>query len=276
MSAFSNLDASSNAAALLDYLDETDRSLSAMKAYVAATAVRHAFGQPVLDLGCGVGHDLARLANVGASPVGLDISAAALARAQVLGHPVVQGDGARLPFRTGVFAGCRVERVLQHVREPGDVVAEIARVVRPGGLVAIFEPDHTTFRVESNVMPDGMPLGRFLTVRHPSIGAQAADLLRLHGCSVVDIVTEKSFAYRRAALPFNAVVLTQQGVDAGVLTPELRVAWLEEQQERERAGTFRASWSKVLTVARTYPAVDRMPSPAETDGADSRTPVSTS
>lgn len=259
MSPFSNLDASRNPTALLAYLDDTDRSLSGMKAYVAATAQLHARGQPVLDLGCGVGHDLARLATVGVCPVGLDTSALALARAAATGHPVVQGDGARLPFRTGSFAGCRAERVLQHVTDPEQVVSEVVRVVRPGGFVAIFEPDHHTLRVESDLVPDGMPLGRFLTVRHPTIGTQAAELLRSRGCSIVDVVTETSFAYRLDALPFDAVTLSQQGLDAGALQPALRVSWLEEQHEREDAGTFRATWSKILTVARTSPATDRMP-----------------
>ena len=259
MSAFSNLDASDNATALLDYLDDTDRSLSPMKAYVAAVATRYANGQPVLDLGCGVGHDLTRLATAGVLPVGLDFSSLALSRAAATGHPLVHGDAARLPFRTDAFTGCRVERVLQHVTDPAAVLAEIVRVVRPGGFVAIFEPDHSTFRVDSDLVPNGMPLGRFLNVRHPTIGAGAAELLQTLGCSIVDVVTETSFGYRLDALPFDALRLTEQGIDAGALQPELRNAWLEEQERRERAGTFRASWSKILTVGRTHPATERLP-----------------
>lgn len=259
MSAFSDLDASGNATALLDYLEDTDRSLSPMKAYVAAIAKRYAYAQPVLDLGCGVGRDLARLATAGVGPIGLDMSARALSRAAATGHPLVRGDAARLPFRTAAFAGCRIERVLQHVADPTEVLAEIVRVVRPAGFVAVFEPDHSTFRVQSDVMPEGMQLGNFLTVRHPTVGAQAAEMLRLLGCAIVDVVVEKSFGYRLDELPFDAVRLTQQGVDAGVLQPDRRIEWLEEQQRRERAGTFRASWSKILTVGRTYPSTERMP-----------------
>jgi SAM-dependent methyltransferase len=258
MSAFSDLDASDNVSELLAYLDDTDRSLSAMKAYVAALATHYAHSEPVLDLGCGVGHDLARLAGAGARPVGVDISAQALSRARVFGFPVVIGDGSRLPFANGAFAGCRVERVLQHVTDPAVVLDEVVRVTRPSGFIAVFEPDHTSFRVDSDLVPDGTLPGRFVSVRHPGIGAQVADLLRARGCVVVDVITETSFGYRLDALPFDAAKLTQRGVDTGALDPGLRAAWLDEQQVRVQDGRFQALWSKILTVARTHPATARM------------------
>jgi SAM-dependent methyltransferase len=89
MSAFPDLDASANVSGLLAYLDDTDRSLSGVKAYVAALATQYAKSERVLDLGCGVGHDLARLASAGTCPVGLDLSAQALRRAKAVGSPVV-------------------------------------------------------------------------------------------------------------------------------------------------------------------------------------------
>ena len=258
MSAFSDLDASANVSGLLAYLDDTDRGLSGIKAYVAALASQYAHGELVLDLGCGVGHDLVRLAAAGARPVGLDLSAKALGRAKAIGTPLVVGDGARLPFADDVFTGCRIERVLQHVGEPSLVIDEVIRVVRPSGFIAVFEPDHTTFRVESDLVPDGSLPGRFVSVRHPKIGTDMAALLQAGGCVVVDIVTERSFGYRLDALPFDAAKLTQRGVDTGTLDADLRAAWLDEQQARVRAGKFRATWTKILTVARTLPATARM------------------
>jgi SAM-dependent methyltransferase len=203
MSGFAHLDASGNANALLAYLDKTDRGLTSRKAYVAAIAQRDAPGELVLDLGCGVGHDLGRLATAGAHPIGVDASAKALARSKSVGCPLVQADGARLPFAPNAFAGCRIERVLQHVPDPGAVLDEVVRVVRPGGFVAIFEPDHSTFRVASELVPDGTLPGKFLSVRNPSIGTQIAALLQARGCIVDDIVTEVSFGYSLAALPFD-------------------------------------------------------------------------
>lgn len=258
MSAFSDLDASANVSGLLAYLDDTDRSLSGIKSYIAALAAQYAKGELVLDLGCGVGHDLARLAGAGARPIGLDVSAQALRRARAARAPLVCGDGSRLPFANGVFTGCRVERVLQHVVDPGAVLDEVIRVVRPSGFIAVFEPDHTTFHVDSDLVPDGTLPGRFISVRHPRIGTDVAEMLRDRNCTVVDIVTERSFALRLDALPFDAIKLTQRGVDGGALDPDLRAAWLDEQQARLRAGEFRACWNKILTIARTQPATARM------------------
>jgi len=250
MSAFSNLDASSNATGLLGYLDDTDVSLSAMKAYIAATAHRYVPGELVLDVGCGVGHDLVRLASAGLTPVGVDSSAKALARARRGGCAVVRGDAARLPFITGAFAGSRIERVLQHVADPCAVLDEVIRVTRPGGFVAIFEPDYTTFRVTSELVPDGSLPFRFVAVRHPAIGSEVVDLLRTRGCTIDDIVTEQSFAYRLDDLPLDSARLTQRGIDAGALRPELRDAWLQEQRRRTDDGSFHATWSKRLTIVR--------------------------
>jgi len=258
MSAFSDLDASANVGGLLAYLDDTDRSLAGIKAYVAALATQYAKGELVLDLGCGVGHDLRRLASAGTCPVGLDVSAHALGRARAVGAPVVCGDGGRLPFASNAFTGCRVERVLQHVADPSRVLDEVIRVVRPSGFIAVFEPDHTTFRVDSDLVPDGTLPGRFISVRHPRIGTDVAELLRTRACTVVDIVTETSFGFRLDALPFDAARLTQRGVETGALDAHLRAAWLEEQQARVRSGGFRASWTKILTVARRDPATAPM------------------
>jgi SAM-dependent methyltransferase len=249
VSQFSDVDNSEQPDSLLRYLDDTDASMAALKAYVAAAADRYIPGGSVLDLGCGVGHDLVRLRAAGLRPIGLDPSAHALSRALYLHPDVVRGDGAQLPFGTHVLDGCRIERVLQHVAEPGAVLDEVIRAVRPGGFIAILEPDHTSLRVEA-VSGDGGLLGRWPSPRHPAIGLNIADLLRERGCHVDDIVTELSFGYALDRIPVKADLALQRAVAAGALASKDRDAWLEEQRERSRSGTFQASWVKVLVIAR--------------------------
>jgi SAM-dependent methyltransferase len=82
MSGFSDVDASGGVDRLISYLSATDSSLAAMKAYVAVAARRAVPGGVVLDLGCGIGHDLVRLGDVGVQPVGMDASAQMLERAR--------------------------------------------------------------------------------------------------------------------------------------------------------------------------------------------------
>lgn len=249
MSQFSDVDNSDHPDNLLRYLDDTDISMAALKGYIAAAARRYVPGGIVLDLGCGVGHDLIRLRAAGLRPVGLDPSARALSRAAGLHSAVVRGDGAQLPFRASAFDGCRIERVLQHVPDPGAILDEVMRVVQPGGFIAILEPDHTSLRVETT-SGDASLLGRWPTPRHPAIGVELADLLRERGCHVDDVVTELSFGYALDRIPVNAELTLQRAVEAGALAAQDRDVWLEEQQERSRGGTFQASWVKVLVIAR--------------------------
>jgi SAM-dependent methyltransferase len=251
VSVFSDLDASPQPEVALRYLDDTDEFMSAFKAYIVAVMKRYVPGGRVLDVGCGVGHDLARLTGAGLGPVGLDLSHVALQAARDRSTALVRADGARLPFRDGSLDGCRVERVLQHVPDPGGLVAEMVRVVRPDGVLAVLEPDHTSMHIESDVDPDGLLLGTLALARHPSVGAGLAELLGQHGCRVDDVIIEHSFGYELAGLPIKAEAALARGVAAGTITDDMRTSWLAEQVERDAAGAFRASWKKILVVART-------------------------
>jgi len=52
----------------------------------------------------------------------------------------VRGDGLRLPFRDAMFDRVVAAEVLEHVDDDRAAMAELARVVRPGGLVAVTVP----------------------------------------------------------------------------------------------------------------------------------------
>lgn len=233
MSGFSDLDASPGVDRLISYLRVTDSSLAAIKAYVAAAARRAVPGGVVLDLGCGLGHDLRRLGEVGVRPVGIDASAERLARARLIagGVPLVRADAARLPFRDGSLDGCRAERILQHVEAPAVVVAEIARALRPGAFVAVVEPDFATFRVDSDNPDDVSIPGRLLSVRHPRIGAFVAGMLEAAGSVIDDIVTESSRGYSLdCRLPVDAVAAVQRSPThtdrPALLDPPLRAGFM--------------------------------------------------
>jgi SAM-dependent methyltransferase len=52
----------------------------------------------------------------------------------------VAGDGERLPFRDGVFDGALLDAVIEHLARPQVVVAEVRRVLKPGGVVLAQVP----------------------------------------------------------------------------------------------------------------------------------------
>ncbi len=88
-----------------------------------------------LDAGCGTGFQTAILADLGYRPHGFDLSAASLAMAQARlpGSRFVRGDLGALPYDDATFdAVVCAGSTLDFVDEPASVVAEIARVMRPG------------------------------------------------------------------------------------------------------------------------------------------------
>lgn len=94
-------------------------------------------GVDVLEVGCGTGLILSRLSRSARSVVGLDLSGAMLATAARRVPSVLQAEASRLPFPDDTFDVVVSFKVLAHVRRIEEVLAEIARVVRPGGHVAL-------------------------------------------------------------------------------------------------------------------------------------------
>jgi 2-polyprenyl-6-hydroxyphenyl methylase/3-demethylubiquinone-9 3-methyltransferase len=114
-------------------------------------------GKRVLDLGCRSGA-LTRHFLEGNSVVGLDIDATALEKAAALGIQPVRGDVEEtLPFDDGSFDAVVAGELFEHLQFPDALVAEIARVLRPGGVLVGSVPN--AFRVQSRL--------RFLRGRPP-------------------------------------------------------------------------------------------------------------
>jgi SAM-dependent methyltransferase len=118
--------------------EDTAAELEPM-ADVAVGALGLTGGERVLDVACGTGNAAAVAAAAGARVVGLDSSErlVQVARERVPGAEFVVGDATEMPFADGEFdAAVSVVGVI--FASPAErAVAEIARVVRPGGLVAV-------------------------------------------------------------------------------------------------------------------------------------------
>ena len=107
-------------------------------------------GDRVLDLGAGSGFSSEMLARFGYDVVAVDPDGAALAnnrrrqrfdRSRIAGTvQVVRGIAERLPCADGVFDGVLCMNAMHHVSDLPMAVAELARVLRPGGRVVLCEP----------------------------------------------------------------------------------------------------------------------------------------
>jgi len=120
--------------------------LDAKVAVLEQTIARHfgpAYEPSVLDLGCGVGEISRRLDRGGRRLLGADVALGALRRAKraLPCRHFVRFDGRRLPLRDGGFDLVLAVCVVHHVPPPAwpGFFAEMARVVRPGGLAVVFE-----------------------------------------------------------------------------------------------------------------------------------------
>ena len=106
-------------------------------------------GRTVLDAGCGVGYGSAMLARAGAGEVvGLDLSARAIEAAREAAPAnasFVVGDVHALPFAAGRFELVVCFEVIEHVESQDDVIAELARVLAPGGVLAISSPNRDVY-----------------------------------------------------------------------------------------------------------------------------------
>jgi SAM-dependent methyltransferase len=98
----------------------------------------------VLDVGCGVGDETARLAGEGRTVVGVDYSAqTAIEAAREHGPEVgfAAMDGAALGLRTGAVDQVCSSHIIEHFVNPTLHVAELARVLRPGGTAFVITPN---------------------------------------------------------------------------------------------------------------------------------------
>ena len=150
-------------------------------------------GRHVLDLGCRSGA-LTRHFLEGNEVVGVDVDRAALAKAEQLGiTPVVADVDEPLPLDSETFDVVVAGELLEHVRFPRALVAEVRRVLRPNGVFVGSVPN--AFRVQNRLrFVRGLQPERDLTHLHMF---RPADIRALLGGFTGVRVTPLGGRYRR-------------------------------------------------------------------------------
>jgi SAM-dependent methyltransferase len=147
-------------------------------------------GERLLDAGCGEGRHCFGALERGAHVVGLDLDAGGLhahrerlaIRAKEKGRlaAFLQGNTFHLPFRDGAFDKVICSEVMEHVHDYRAAARELARVVKPGGLVAVTIPTATSENLYLRVGDDYFesPGGhiRIFRPRELALGLAAAGL----------------------------------------------------------------------------------------------------
>jgi ubiquinone/menaquinone biosynthesis C-methylase UbiE len=250
---FADVDGSDNPQALFRSLD-VGRATNGMRQAEAEIMrrLRLDSARRVLDLGCGLGDDARAMA--GAMPaagtvVGVDLSrlmvdearrrtaaTAAADRIEFLVAPATD-----VPLPAGSFDRCRAQAIMQHVPDARGVVAETARLLRPGGVAVALEFDLGSTVVDH---PDRATTRRILdgvtdAALDGWIGRQLPRLFREAGFVDVEAAPQMvfndfeffSFTLRR---PLAQLVKDQ------LVTGREAVRWMSTLENMHRDGHFLA------------------------------------
>ncbi|WP_295426861.1 methyltransferase domain-containing protein [uncultured Thiodictyon sp.] len=225
-------------------------------------------GLRVLEIGCGLGDDAFRMAER-VSPdgivAGVDASflmvKEALARSPVAARTIfIQADAGILPFPDRSVDRCRIDRTLQHLSDPKQVIGEMVRVLTPGGLLLAYDNDWGTFavtgrhddstRIIETLWADSFKnrwIGRYL--KHYFLTAGLRNVMMEPSVSVI---TDFALADR----VYNLRQTVARTVAAGRLTPAVAEQWVLAAQAMSQSGGFLCTLT-AYTVVGTKPGGSR-------------------
>jgi SAM-dependent methyltransferase len=183
-------------------------------------------GTRLLDVACGPGRCAAEAAARGAVPVGVDASVGmvAIARARYPAIAFEQGDAEQLRFADASFDAVVAGFVVNHLPRPERALAEFARVLRPGGRLAVTVWDR----------PERMRL----------IGVLAEAVARTEGVQDPGLPSGGPDPFRFADESAFAALLSGAGLDGVHVRSigfEERVADTDELWEGMLAGSVRTA-----------------------------------
>jgi SAM-dependent methyltransferase len=98
-------------------------------------------GGAALDVGCGNGEYLLRLRSIGWQSQGVEFNDKAVGICRAQGLQVFHGDLESAGFESASFDLVTAHHLIEHVPDPHQLMAEIARVTKPGGMVLIRTPN---------------------------------------------------------------------------------------------------------------------------------------
>jgi SAM-dependent methyltransferase len=168
----------------------------------------------LLDAGCGTGYNLLALARFGTT-LGVDLSADAVAFCRERGVRALRGSVLRLPFADAAFDAVTSFDVIYHdwVQDEREALAEMARVLRPGGALLVRVPALELLR--------GAHDAEVLTRRRYTLGELRALVesagLRVRGASYANALLFPVLLARRTL----DRLLARHGSDVGFLPPLL-------------------------------------------------------
>ena len=163
-------------------------------------------GMRLLEVGCGRGHLLRRVQDQGIDAIGIDVNPEAAAIAVT--RNVLAMSATDLEFPDGSFDQVYSMHAIEHIPDAGKALAEMSRVVRPGGSVMLVypaEPVRGLYAVPSAVILHGNPLRARQVHCHRFTPRRIAELARSTG--LVEVTSE----FHLLSSPEFATLLVRSG-----------------------------------------------------------------
>jgi len=219
----------------------------------------------ILDLGCGTGvvtRALAARDGFAGTVSGVDQSAHFIAAAERLATrdgvadrvEFTVADAHELPFPDASFDAVVAHTLVSHVRDPLTVLAEAARVVRPGGSVAIFDGDYASLTFGCCDPQLGQVVEPALQSMIMSSPRVMRELPRLLPRAGLRLIATQAHVYAEAGSSGFMLDLAETygplAASTGVLPAAQVDAWLADQRRSAEDGTFFGACNYYAHVAR--------------------------
>jgi ubiquinone/menaquinone biosynthesis C-methylase UbiE len=244
--------------AALDAQDRAD-GVRRLRAW-AQNALALRPGERVIDVGCGTGSQtqvLAAAVEPSGDALGIEASPAlrevAEQRAEAAGSPARfrDGDALALPLPDATADVVWCERVLQHLSEPDRAVGEMARVLRPGGRVALIDSDWATALLHPGD-PEAVAAlmsGALTAAANPYSGRRLLGQLSAAGL-VIDDQGSQALLQDNSTVQWPLVrMMGESAVRRGRMTEAQREHLYEELADAAQRGALHMSVTMFAVVA---------------------------
>ena len=218
----------------------------------------------VLDIGCGTGvvaRALASRDGFAGTVTGVDQSedfiavAKTLAANEGVGDRVqfAVGDAHKLDFPAASFDAAIAHTLISHVRDPVAVLEEAARVVRPGGFVAVFDGDYASLTFGGSDPHLGEvvePALQAMIMSSPRVMRELSRLLPKAGLRLISMQANVYAEAGSSTFMLNLAETYGRLIASTGQLPAAQVdAWLADQRSAASEGTFFAACNYYAYVA---------------------------
>ena len=240
-------------------IQETNPGVRRLRAW-AHEALAPRAGERALDIGSGTGsttRELAAAVGDSGSALGVEpnpgLRTIAQERAAEAGNPArfTDGDALSLPVPDASVDVVWCERVLQHLAEPDKAVAEMARVLRPGGRVALLDTDWATTILhpgDPEIMA-ALTAGALTGAANPYAGRRLVGQLSAAGFVVDDRGSQALLQDHRSVVWPLIRMLGESAVRRGALTEAQRDRAYADLTEAAEQGALHMSVTMFAVVA---------------------------